>query len=72
MVAFVVKFKEIGARLAAPPVFADRELEGAGMGLAIAQRIVQRHGGSMAVGGKIGSSTTFRFTFPVGRQDFAQ
>ena len=77
MVDFVVKFKEtwvlLGVRLAAPPVFvADRELEGAGMGLPVARRIVQRHGGSIAVDGKIGSSTIIRFTFPAGRQDFAQ
>lgn len=73
MVDFVVKFKETcWVRLAAPPGFADRELGGAGRGLAMARRIVQRHGGSIAVDGKIGSSAIFRFTFPAGREDFAQ
>jgi light-regulated signal transduction histidine kinase (bacteriophytochrome) len=72
MVDFVVKFKEIRARLAASRGFADRGLEGAGIGLAMAQRIVQCHGVSIAVDGKYGSSAIFRFAFPAGRQDFAQ
>jgi signal transduction histidine kinase len=72
MPVFVKKIAEISARLAAPPVYGDRELEGAGTGLAIAQRIVQRHGGSIAVDGKIGSGTVFRFTLPAGLQDVAQ
>jgi len=55
--------REIRSRLFEP--FVSRSAEGTGLGLAIAARIMDAHGGSIALAERAGWSTCFSLRFPV-------
>ncbi|MBN1888494.1 MAG: hypothetical protein JW850_10905 [Thermoflexales bacterium] len=46
-----------------------RQIEGSGLGLSIVQRIVEQHGGSLAVESQLGAGSTFTVTLPCGTDE---
>ncbi len=47
------------------PGTGDREVQGTGLGLALVQRLVQLHGGTVRVASQLGAGSTFSFTLPL-------
>ena len=45
----------------------ERSREGTGLGLTLAKRFIELHGGRIAVESELGKGTTFTFVIPVGR-----
>ncbi|AMV31419.1 Phytochrome-like protein cph1 [Pirellula sp. SH-Sr6A] len=46
------------------------EVEGSGIGLSIAKRVVELHGGQISIESELGRGTRFRFTWPIRATDY--
>ncbi|UCE49959.1 MAG: response regulator [Phycisphaerales bacterium] len=57
-------FEKIFQMFQSLPVIGDSDLSGTGIGLTVAKKIVELHGGSICVESKVGEGSTFFFTLP--------
>jgi signal transduction histidine kinase len=49
------------------PFFTEGKVDGTGIGMSMAKKLVESHGGTIAVTSKVGTGTTFTVTLPLGQ-----
>jgi two-component system NtrC family sensor kinase len=50
------------------PFYTTKEAGGSGLGLAVSENIIERHGGTMSVDSVVGQGTTFKIVLPIDSQ----